>query len=236
MSKRNSSEPAARAAPRSEADADAPSLPTGRPSRRPPPEWAERPVDAAVETAPEPHRARATTPAGDDDADDGGRQPAHGRCHRSAIRNGQRAGPARRDDGDYNLEAFVSAETTLGRPSRRAAGAGGRRSRPPHDRPVPHRYGRRGRLSDRRPGRGRREARRAASPRSKRCWRILQASIRPASAPAISPNASRIQLRERDRFDPGDAGAGRASRSAGQARPRRAAQGSAASTTKISPT
>ena len=45
-----------------------------------------------------------------------------------------------------------------------------------------------------------------------------------------------IQLKERDRFDPGHAGAGRPSRSSGQARFRRACAASAASTTRISPT
>ncbi len=88
------------------------------------------------------------------------------------------------EDGDYNLEAFVTAEITLADhlseqmalaihdPAQRMIGA------------VPDRYGRRDRLSDRRLA--------EPSPTSsavrwlmlRRCWRCCRRSTRPASAPA----------------------------------------------------
>ena len=55
-------------------------------------------------------RRRPSSAADDDGA---GGQPAPQPRRRSAIRNGAARRPRGRDDGDYNLEAFVSAETTL---------------------------------------------------------------------------------------------------------------------------
>ena len=81
------------------------------------------------------------------------------------------------------------------RPSRRAARAGDRRSRPPHDRAISDRHGRRGRLPDRRSRGGRRKARRAACRGRGGARRSCRASIRPACARAISPNASRSSSR-----------------------------------------
>ena len=125
---------------------------------------------------------------------------------------------ARREDGDYNLEAFVSAETTLADhlaeqlalaiadPVRRMIGQY-------LDRP-----GRRGRLSHRRSRAGRRQARRAAGrgrgrardpARLRSAGRVRAQSHRMPGDPA----ARARPLRSRD------AGAGRPSRSAGQARP-----------------
>ena len=102
------------------------------------------------------------------------------------------AGSGGREDGDYNLEAFVSAETTLADHLAEQMALAISDPARPHDRPVSDRYGRRGRLSHRRS--------RLPSPRSSaRRWRDVEAragdpadaSIRPASARAISPNASR---------------------------------------------
>ncbi len=100
-------------------------------------------------------------------------------------------GAGGRDDGDYNLEAFVSAETTLADHLAEQLVAGDRRSGAPHDRPVPDRSGRRGRLSR---GRSRRRWPRSSALRSPRSRAVLAIaadlrSVR-ASARAISPNAS----------------------------------------------
>ena len=81
------------------------------------------------------------------------------------------------------------------RSSGRATVAGDRRSGPAHDRAIPDRHGRRGRLPHRRSRVGGREARRAARPRSKRCSASCRASIRPACARATSPNAWRSSSR-----------------------------------------
>ena len=107
-----------------------------------------------------------------------------------------------REDGDYNLEAFVSAETTLADhlaeqlalaisdPVRRMIGQ------------IPDRYGRRGRLPHRRSGVGGREARRAAVPRSRRCWRSCRGFDPPGVCARNLTECLAIQLKERDRFDP----------------------------------
>ena len=76
------------------------------------------------------------------------------------------------------------------RSSRRAARARGRRSRAAHDRAVPDRSRRRGRLSQRRSRRWSARSSALRAPRSKPCWRSCRASILPACARAISPNAS----------------------------------------------
>lgn len=73
-------------------------------------DWAERPVDAAVDVAPEPNRL-GDEPSGDDDAG-GDRQPAAAEASLGYSEWGSTP-VARRDDGGYNLEAFVSAERTL---------------------------------------------------------------------------------------------------------------------------
>ena len=122
------------------------------------------------------------------------------------------------------------------RPSRRAAGAGDRRSGRPHDRAIPDRSGRRGRLPHRRSRGGRRKARRAGAADVEAVLAVLQAFDPPGVCARnlteclAHPAQGAQPLRSRD------AGAGRASRSAGQARPRRPCAASAASTTKISPT
>ncbi len=46
------------------------------------------------------------------------------------------------NDDDYNLEAFVAAEVTLGEPSRRAARRGVQRAGAAHDRTISDRSGR----------------------------------------------------------------------------------------------
>ena len=71
-------------------------------------------------------------------------------------------GSGGREDGDYNLEAFVSAAPTLADHLAEQLVAGDRRSGPADDRAVPDRHGRRGRLPHRRSRVGGREARRAA--------------------------------------------------------------------------
>ena len=71
-------------------------------------------------------------------------------------------GSGGREDGDYNLEAFVSAEPTLADHLAEQLVAGDRRSGPADDRAIPDRHGRRGRLPHRRSRVGGREARRAA--------------------------------------------------------------------------
>ena len=95
----------------SESEADAERRASDQEAEPPPaPEWAERPVDAAVDTAPEPHRL-GDEPSGDDDAG-GDRQPATADASLGYSEWGSTP-VARRDDGDYNLEAIVSAERTL---------------------------------------------------------------------------------------------------------------------------
>ena len=88
------------------------------------------------------------------------------------------------------------------RSSRRAARARDRRSRAPHDRAIPDRHGRRGRLPQRRSRDGRRKARRAG--RRGRGGAGDPAGLRSARAcaRAISRECLAIQLKERDRFDP----------------------------------
>ena len=88
------------------------------------------------------------------------------------------------------------------RSSRRAAGAGDRRSGAAHDRAIPDRHGRRGRLPHRRSRVGRREARRAARPRSRRCSAIVQSFDPPGVCARNLTECLAIQLKERDRFDP----------------------------------
>ena len=154
---------------------------------------------------------------------------------RPPIRNGSSVGNGGREDGDYNLEAFVSAETTLADhlaeqlalaisdPVRR------------HDRPIPDRSGRRGRLPRRRSRDGRRKTRRAA--RRGRSGAAIAADLR--SAGRVRAQSHRMPGDPAQGARPlrsGDAGAGRPSRSARQARSRGAARASAASATRISPT
>ena len=110
------------------------------------------------------------------------------------------------------------------RSSRRAAGGGLHRAGAAHDRPVSDRSRRRGRLpaapiSDRPPSGSARRRR-----TSRRCSRCCRNSIRPASARAISERVPRDPAARTRSLRSGDAGAGRASRSSGQARHRGFAQ------------
>ena len=97
-------------------------------------------------------------------------------------------GAGGRDDGEYNLEAFVSAETTLADWLREQLTLADRRSGAPDDRAVPHRSGRRGRLLQPAISRRRRKSSAPALPKSRPCLAFCKASIRPGSARAISPN------------------------------------------------
>jgi RNA polymerase sigma-54 factor len=71
-------------------------------------DWAERPVDA-VQNAPEIHR-EASEHASDDDAGSGPQTQSESPLGYSEWGS---TPAARRDDGDFNLEAFASAERTL---------------------------------------------------------------------------------------------------------------------------
>jgi RNA polymerase sigma-54 factor len=71
-------------------------------------DWAERPVDA-VDNAPEIHR-EASEHAGDDEAGGGPQTQSESPLGYSEWGT---TPAARRDDGDFNLEAFASAERTL---------------------------------------------------------------------------------------------------------------------------
>ena len=112
------------------------------------------------------------------------------------------AGAGRREDGDYNLEAFVVRRDHPRRSPGGATGAGGGRSGAAHDRSVSHRHGRRGRLPRGRPRAGRREARRVAIRSRSRARRSCRASIPPGVCARNLTECLAIQLRERDRFDP----------------------------------
>ena len=111
-------------------------------------------------------------------------------------------GPGGNEHGDYNLEAFVSAETTLADhlaeqlsmaitdPARRMIGQY-----------LIDMVDEAGYLA----GDLETVAQKLGAPMRRggsRARRSCRASTRPASARAISTNVSRIQLRERDRFDP----------------------------------
>jgi RNA polymerase sigma-54 factor len=72
-------------------------------------DWSERPVDAAVVSPAEAHNA-SDEPAGDDDSASERLQPAEASLGYSEWGS---TPAARRDDGEFNLEAFVSAERTL---------------------------------------------------------------------------------------------------------------------------
>jgi len=80
----------------------------GATAQQPADDWAERPVDAG-DTAPEVH-GDAVEQSGDDDSV--GSQPAPSE---SPLGYSEWGNPpaTRRDDGDFNLEAFASAERTL---------------------------------------------------------------------------------------------------------------------------
>jgi RNA polymerase sigma-54 factor len=71
-------------------------------------EWPERPVDAAVTSPPEAHQSDGQ--AGDDDGSS--ERPMSAEAPLGYSEWGSTPA-ARRDDGDFNLEAFVSAERTL---------------------------------------------------------------------------------------------------------------------------
>ncbi len=162
----------------------------GAAAQQPTEEWAERPVDA-VDNAPEVQR-EAAEHAGDDDGSAG--QQAQNDSAARLFGMGHHARRPSRRRRIQSRSLRVGGADAL-RPSRRAARAGDHRSGAPHDRPVPHRSRRRGRLPDRRSGVGRREARHfgggggggARGP----------ADLRPgrASARAASPNVSRSSSR-----------------------------------------
>ena len=114
-----------------------------------------------------------------------------------------RRGAGGRDDGDYNLEAFVAAETTLAGHLRRTADARHRAIR--RERMIGQYLidlvDEAGYLSGDLAG-GRRKARHHARRDRGGAGACCRPSIRPASAPAISPNAWRSSCKERDRYDP----------------------------------
>ena len=89
------------------------------------------------------------------------------------------------NDDDYNLEAFVAAEVTLGSHLAEQLAVAFTVAGAAHDRAVSDRSGRRCRLSAGGSRAGRRAARRLASAMSKRCSRCCRNSIRPASARGI---------------------------------------------------
>ena len=168
----------------------------GRSRRAPPTERRRRPPTARapgdwigedLETSRAAHRGRARHRSRQ-------RLPRRRRSAIAAARHRRRAaaysewagaGTGGREDGDYNLEAFVSAETTL------ADHLAEQLALAITD-PVRRMIGQylidmvdeagylTGDLGD-----GRREARRAARPRSRRCSPSCRASIPPASARAI---------------------------------------------------
>jgi RNA polymerase sigma-54 factor len=72
-------------------------------------DWSERPVDAAVAAPAEAHPG-SDEPSGDDDG--AGAPPPSSEAPLGYSEWGSTPA-ARRDDGDFNLEAFVSAERTL---------------------------------------------------------------------------------------------------------------------------
>ena len=156
------------------------------------------------------------------------------RRRRRPIRNGR--APARGgEDGGYNLEAFVSAETTLADHLAEQLALAVSDPAAPHDRPIPDQHGRRGRLSGRRSRHRRRKARRAARRGRGRACHPADAR----SARRLRPQSHRMPRHPAQGTRPlrsGDARAGRPSRSPGQARSRRACAACAASTTTISPT
>ena len=175
------------------------------PASEPPTARAGAPIGpaTAVETQPQRH-ASATgadlenVPPDDADAASARRRRGAAAGYSEWARHRQR----RRDDGDYNLEAFVSAETTLADHLAEQLALAVADPARPHDRAVPHRSGRRGRLSQRRSGDGRREARRAARPRSRPCSRSCRGFDPPGVCARNLTECLAIQLKERDRFDP----------------------------------
>ena len=222
-------------------DEDAP-----RPSREP--ESAPRPPSGdAADGRIGPARSSQTSRGAIEDwlgtelenvfPDDGGRAaPRRAKRRRRPIRNGSGVG-----SGGARGRRLQSRSLRLGRDharrsSRRAAGAGDHRSGAPHDRPVSDRSGRRGRLS--RPAISQPSPRSSARrwPKSKPCWRSCRRFDPPGVCARNLTECLAIQLKERDRFDPAMQALVAASRSAGQARSCRRCAGSAASTTKISPT
>ena len=102
--------------------------------------------------------------------------------HRPPIPNGAAAPP---NDDDYNLEAFVAAEITLGGHLAEQLAVAFTGAGAAHDRTVSDRSGRRGRLSAGGSRPGRRAARRVTREMSRRFSRCCRNSTRPASARAI---------------------------------------------------
>ena len=99
--------------------------------------WKARPGPKARGGRPSAdHRGRPRSPLDNVFRDE--RTPNRSRAHKSSlpldIRNGPASASGGREDGDYNLEAFVSAETTLADGSARATCARDCRSGAAHDR------------------------------------------------------------------------------------------------------
>ena len=130
------------------------------------------------------------------------RPPCGRRGAGTAFRLVARGRRPRRDDGDYNLEAFVSAETTLADHLAEQLALAVADPAAPHDRAISHRSRRRGRLS--RPATCPRLPTSSAprSPRSKACWTVLQSFDPPGVCARNLTECLAIQLKERDRYDP----------------------------------
>jgi len=92
-----------------EADADRRAPERTDSGQEPVSDWAERPVDAPTSAADQPDSGEGDSNA-DDEPAPGGHTAADAPLGYAEWGTGT---PMRRDDGDYNLEAFVSAERTL---------------------------------------------------------------------------------------------------------------------------
>ena len=111
-------------------------------------------------------------------------------------------GSGGRDDGDYNLEAFVSAETTLADWLREQLDARDRRSGAAHDRAISDRSGRRGRLSGQRSRGERAEKLGTSVAEIEAVLGILQTFDPPGICARDLAECLAIQLKEQDRYDP----------------------------------
>ena len=136
-------------------------------------------IDESLETSRSAIEERLGTDLENEFPDDGGQQRRAQRPRRSGGALGMGRRRQRRPRGRrLQSRSLRVGRADAGRSPRRATVAGDRRSGPAHDRPVPDRHGRRGRLPDRRSRRGRRKARRAA--RRSRGRADDRADLRPA--------------------------------------------------------
>ena len=118
-------------------------------------------------------------------------------------------GSGGREDGDYNLEAFVSAERTLADHLAEQLSLAVDRSGAAHDRPASDRYGRRGGLPHRAISPAVAEKLGADLAEVEAVLAILQ-NFDPAGVCARNlTECLAIQLRDRNRYDPGHGGAAR---------------------------